>query len=271
MRELAYDGMKHKHQPTQLGNPRQLTINQHVMPRRSIARFTDGGVIRVVSLPYGAVKERHPEHEVFCVKRLWDQRAETTGSRQIEVAYQHIADAAVNGRRTFIGEEQEAITDMFFLWKARFETKDEEREDIYVNGLSGSVLDLDQQELLESKGCMYVLDGGRMPRRFMNGVSLRMRIDSDRILSGPINWGVLEASEGEFIVPDTTRSVTLMPISPKLCFIGGQGSLFLDFDAVAEANALLRSLAVGYYFARDLGVCPIRKLTRPFERLLMNP
>lgn len=241
------------------------------MPRRSIARFTDGGVVKVVSLPYAAVKERHPEHEVFCVKRLWDQKAETTGSHRIEVAYQHIADAAVNGCRTFTVEQQEAITEMFLLWKARFETKDEDREDIYANGITGSVLDLDQQEMLESKGCMFMLEGGRLPRRFMNGIRLRMRIDHDRVYSGPINWGILEASDGEFIVPDTTRHVTLMPISPKLCFMGGQTSLCLKFEAVAETNALLRSLAVGYYFARDLEVCPMKKLTIPFEHLLMNP
>jgi hypothetical protein len=268
---LAYERMKYKHQPTQPGNPRQLTINQHVMPRSSIARFTDGDVVEVVSLQYDAVKARHPGHEVFCVKRLWDQKAETIGSRQIEGAYQQIADAAVNGCRTFTKEQHEAITEMFFLWKARFETKGEDREDIYANGITGSALDLDQQEILESKGVMFMLEGGRMPRRFMNGIGLRMRIDYDRIHSGSINWGILEAIEGEFIVPDTTGSVRLMPISPKLCFMGGQTNIRLNFEAVAETNAFLRTLAVDYYFARDLKVCPVRKLTRPFEYLLTNP
>lgn len=263
--------MKDKHQPTQPGNPRQLTINQHVMPRRSIARFTDDGEVSVVSLPYGSIKKRHPEHGIFCVKRLWDQKAETTGSRRIEVTYQHIADAVVNGRRTFTDEQQEAITEMFFLWTARHETKAEDREDIYANGITGSDFDLDQQEILESNGCIFMLPGGRMPRRFMNGISLRVRMDNDRIHAGPVHWGVLEAKEAEFIVPDTTGGVTLMPISPKLCFMGGQESLCLDFDAVAEANGLMRSRAEAYYFARDLRVSPIKKLTLPLARLLMNP
>jgi len=268
---LAYGRMKHKHQPTQPGNPRQLTINQHVMPRRSIARFTDGGVVKVVSLPYNAVKKRHPEHVVFCVKRLWDQKAETIGSRRIEAAYQDVADATVNGCRTFTNEQQKAITEMFFLWKARYETKGEDREDIYANGITGSDLDLDQQEILENKGCIFMLPGGRMPRRFMNGISLRVRMDNDRIHAGPINWGVVEAKEGEFIVPDTTGGVTLMPISPKLCLTGGQTNICINFEAVAETNALLRSLAVGYYFARDLEVCPMKKLTIPLECLWMTP
>lgn len=263
--------MRHKHQATQPGNPHNLTIDQHVMPRRSIARFTENGVVKVVSLPYGTVRDRHPRHEVFCVKRLWDQRAETTGSHQIEEAYQHIADAAVHGCRTFSDEQHEAITEMFFLWKARFETKGEDREDIYANGVTGRVLDLDQQEILESKGYIYLLDGGRMPRRFMNGISLRIRMDNDRIRSGSIEWGILEASDCEFIVPDTTGNTKLMPISPKLCFAGDMGCHSLNFDAVAKTNALLRSLAVGYYFAKNLDRCPMRKLTMPFERLLSNP
>lgn len=263
--------MNDKHQPTQPGNPRQLTINQHVMPRRSIARFTDAGVVRVVSLPYGTVKERHPEHGVFCVKRLWDQRAETTGSHRIETTFQRIADAAVTGRRSFTGEEQEAITEMFFLWKARADTKDEDPEDIYVNGLTGTDLDLNRQEILEKNGCIFILPGGRMPRRFMNGISLRVRMDIDRNHTGQIHWGVLEAIEGEFIVPDTTGGATLMPISPRLCLMGNQASLRLNFAAVAEVNALMRSRAIGYYFARDLAISPIRKLTLPLVNLLTNP
>lgn len=262
--------MKHKHQPTQAGNPHQLTLDQHVMPRRSIARFTDAGLVQVLSLPYGTVRERHPKHEVFCVKRLWDQRAETTGSHRIEEAYQHIADAVVNGLRTFTDVQHEAITEMFYLWNARFETRCGGREDVYVNGVTGSALDLDQQEILESNGYMFMLEDGRMPKRFLNGIGLRMKMDRDWICSGGIKWSILEAKVGEFLVPDNSGSSKLMPISPKLCFAGDMESRRLSFDELAETNALLRSLAVGYYFARDLQVCYMRKLTMPFEHLVLK-
>lgn len=262
--------MKRTHQPTQAGNPHQLTIAQHVMPRRSIARFTNEGVVMVVSLPYGTVKTRHPTHDVFCVKRLWDQKAETIGSHRIEECYQRIADAVVAGSRTFSDEQHYAISEMFYLWKARFQTKAQDSEDVYAKGVIGSALDLDQQEILERNGYVFMLEGGRIPRRFMNGIGLRIRMDNDHTTSGPTKWGVLEAIDGEFIVPDTCGSTKLLPINPKLCFAGNIGSHDLDFNAVAETNALMRSLAVGYYFARDLGACPIRKMTLPLERVVLG-
>ena len=256
-----------RHESPQPGNPHQLTIDQHVLPRRSIARFAESGMVEVTKLPFGSVRRLHPKHETFCATRVWDQKAETVGSHRIEENFQLVADAVIRGLRSFGGEQNAAISEMFFLWRGRFEAMEESREDLVLNGITGEELSKDSQEFLERSGVTYLLPGGRLPRRFFNGIRLRRKIDRDLNAAGPIQWGVIEATAGEFIVPDTTAHYLLMPISPTIFLGGGSANVQLAFEGVAETNSLLRSLAVGYYFARQLNACPIRKLTLPWTGL----
>lgn len=262
--------MKKNYVLTQAGNPHNLTVNQHVMPRRSIDRFTRNGEVEVVMLPYGKRAKRHPKNELFCVKRLWDQKAETTGSHSDEEAYIRVADYVLSGGRALSLKQQEAVTEMFLLWRARCRAKQQPAKDEILNGVAGTKLTQNEQEILESKGFTFVDENGRMPSRFLNGALMRIARDRDYIELGSISWGILEATEGEFLVPDNCGSSLLMPLSPKICFGGNMKSQRLSLDELAETNSFLRSLAVSYYFGSDLNACLIKKLTIPLERLIIK-
>lgn len=262
--------MKQKHVLTQAGNPHNLTVNQHVMPRRSIERFARNGEVEVFTLQYGKKAKRHPKNELFCVKRLWDQREETIGSHSTEEAYLRVADHVLSGGRELSLAQQEAVTEMFFLWRARCRAKQQPAKDEVLKGVEGTKLTQDEQEILESKGVIYLDEEGRVPSRFLNGVLMRITKDRDHFDLGPINWGILEATEGEFLVPDNCGSALLMPLSPKICFGGNMRSQRLSLDELAKTNSFLRSLAVSYYFGRDLNACLIKKMTIPLERLIIK-
>ncbi|GAL21792.1 hypothetical protein JCM19235_1614 [Vibrio maritimus] len=45
-------------------------------------------------------------------------------------------------------------------------------QDITLNGISGSGVTAEEEEILESKGAMFVRDGGKVPSRFMTGTQV---------------------------------------------------------------------------------------------------
>ena len=129
--------------------------------------------------------------------------------------------------------------------------------DAVLNGVSGSGLTKKQEEILESKGCSFVRDGGVVPARFMTGVQVLRRLDMNRPRLQNIKWGLLEAKEGEFIVADSYNDLTFMPISPTLAFCAGCQDIKIDKVGVINANKQSIEKSRGFYFARDFSECPI--------------
>ena len=70
-----------------------------------------------------------------------------------------------------------------------------------------------------------------------------------------IKWGMLTASEGEFLVPDNFSKVHIVPVSPQLCFAAGYDSQAIGLSIVSHINSLAISNADRYIFARDFQKC----------------
>jgi hypothetical protein len=74
-----------RHEKPQKKNRRFLTVNQHVFPLASIARFANTeGRVSLHDLARSKVRFPKPDHDIFCAKRAWDQRAERGYMKEIE-------------------------------------------------------------------------------------------------------------------------------------------------------------------------------------------
>jgi hypothetical protein len=252
-----------RHEKTQRGNPHRLTINQHVLPRKSIERFAENGMVQVNRLSNSEALLLSPDNPFFCAMRAWDQKAETVGSHSTENAFQAVVDAISTGHKeTQIAKRDEAITGMYLLWKIRYLAKENRHEDVTIKGVTPDKnMDKNTEEILESKGYVFARSDGAMPGRFMAGIKILIGMDNHMLQMQGVRWGLLTASEGEFIVPDVALTRWVMPVSPKHYLLANMPDRIASYGLVAEFNSMLVESAQKYYFARDLAVCPIKKRT----------
>ena len=108
---------------TQKGNPHQLTLRQHCFPKRSIDRFTnEDGKVDVHLIRATKTVLLNSDNGIICAHRIWDERAESGFMKEIEDAYQDLADRVAYGRliRRFSAKEQQIVTNMYLLWNIRW-------------------------------------------------------------------------------------------------------------------------------------------------------
>lgn len=86
----------------------QLTKHQHIVPSKSISRFCDpSGFVWVKHRQKQSIFPSKPRNRgVFCVKRAWEERSENGHKKNIEDAYQEIADAICSGELTTLNQDQ---------------------------------------------------------------------------------------------------------------------------------------------------------------------
>ena len=260
-----------KFEPTQPGNPHQLTIKQHMFPAASIRRFTDSsGVVEVFIKKQSCVVRLKPNNSIFCAQRVWDQKTENGVGKRIEDRFQALAHAIENGKVTTIGIFEKRIVEEFFsLWRTRQKLRLEGLEDIRVNGITGDVLTNDQQEILERKHAMYATDGVMKGRLL---ASVHVFGYQDRFIhdNKDMRWGIARSSSAEFIVQDCFEDMMIIPVSSRIAIVADQPDSRLTPDQVAVINQSAIDRTSGYYFARRLSVTPIiREAYPPFERLLI--
>lgn len=72
-------------------------------------------------------------------------------------------------------------------------------------------------------------------------------------------WELLQADEGEFVVPDNFFELYAVPLSPTTLLWAHDGfpSGRLDRLAVTAINGEAVATSVEYFFARDLSLCPL--------------
>jgi hypothetical protein len=242
----------------QKGNPHKLPIWQHVLSARSIKRFTgpDGNV---------AVKRCQSKHEfrvppddrLFCVQRSWDRRSETGYMKQIEDEFQILADAVMGGLRTIDVEKSRIITRFFALWCSRFRQRYSPTPDHAIYGVAGECLSKDQEEMLERNHIGFFRAHQTMPGRFVSGLQIQIAIDQLETHFRGCHWGVVGASEGEFLVPDTFGVRVAVPLSPTICLFSGCENMELSMREIAKLNRLAVQSAKDYHFARDFNLCPV--------------
>lgn len=254
---------------TQRSNPHQLTVNQHILPRRSIERFSgQGGFVQLRRIGNEGYINVPPQNPLFCAKRVWDQRAETTLSRDTEAAFQGVADQLVESSLLSLRDDMHiAVTEMYLLWRHRALFARSPFEDMKIK-IVGTERELskDSEEYLEAGGVFFTRKDGTIPGRFITGINLQRAIDMDLCAGADkMRWGVVRAPAGiEFLVPDAFVDQPVMPVSPKVCLVSGLPDCQLSLSGVGLLNREALLSAHGYWFARSLECCPVWNRTLPW-------
>lgn len=242
------------YEPTSKKNPRQLTIEQHYHTAHAIAKFYDhNNMVEVKIISTGEIVRRNKRAKIFCTKRTWDQRAERGYMVPIETAFHQEIDSI----KPFNERNHEVISRYCLLWRLRHDFHLSENNDTTLDSISGSGLTKEQEEIVESKNGSFVRDGGMVPVRFSSGLKIQISLDRDWHTCSHFKWGLIESTEGEFIVADGYGNFAFIPISPKLAFWAGKTDQKINRQQLAEINNYSIGQAKEYYFARKLSECPI--------------
>lgn len=196
-----------------------------------------------------------PRNKMFCVNRVWDQRAEQGFGKKIEDSYQSLVERVlVSGTRSLSNKDNEIISMFYALWC--FRSTIEKYDDAMSGNLEGITcknLTAEEKLNLELKHAIYIEEGGVVPMHFKRGRSMQMAIDYFISRNSHLNWFISESRLLEFIVSDNPRGEFIIPFTPSLCFICMFNVPVLSSEEVSRLNmnAIMRSKS--YYFARNLG------------------
>ncbi|QJQ03436.1 hypothetical protein C798_25325 [Herbaspirillum rubrisubalbicans Os34] len=253
--------IRKKPRPVQKGNPHNLTVKQHIFPRKGLQRFAMEDVVRVRLIGKQEPIFCKTGDTLFCANRAWDQRSEVFHSRDIEVDFAQLTDKLISGEVRKLDSAMNLIaTDFYDLMDERYKAHITPYEDETFVGISANDLSLDEQELLESKGIMFVGPEGTMSGRTIAGIHMMGRRMYRRRIDVPL-WGIWHAQGGEFIVPDNFSENMCIPVSPSIWLMAEKGSLTLNFREVAQLNAFHLYRAHRYAFARDFDFAPVYRRT----------
>jgi hypothetical protein len=248
-----------KLEKTRPQNPNRLTVKQHVFPLKSIERFTGQGKrVAVYDIHRNEVFRARSENSVFLAYRAWDQRAESGYMKRIEDEFQNVVVPIIDGKVQAVAPEARAFIDrMYALWYTRSRQREIEAAEIQLNVSPGNDYTKEQEENLEKNGYLFVRKSGGMPGRQVNGVELEMRANhlAHALSTSVTRWGVISTQSGEFIVPDVPWH-GVIPLTPRLALVQSAPDGMITERNLAEINLAMRSLSQGYFFARDLSICP---------------
>jgi hypothetical protein len=249
--------MRQKFEKPQKGS--RLTIKQHVWPVASIARFADAtGRVNLFDRVRNKVRPATPKDDIFCAKRVWDQKAEVSFMKHIEDDFQGLADEIITGKVTAPDPKQKVIVDAFYaLWRARAEHRTA-GDPISFKNVTGHRWTKDQEEDFERHGVSFIREGGVMPDRFLRGRRIQSEIDALLPELSSAQWGIMRAQAGHLIVPDHPGPTPIIPITPTLCLCWGQiGPANITWQQLAVINRHLNLAGRLYLVAQDLAQCPL--------------
>jgi hypothetical protein len=246
----------------QKGNPHKLTIDQHIFPKASIARFTnDSGFVHVLKKNGEKDLWLRPGNSYFCARRLWDQKAESVFMRDIEHRYQKVAENIIAGGVTKLDDSMNsAVTDMYLLWCLRHERFLNPLPDIRLKMVDQErEISIDTQEILEANGNMFVSPDNSIASRFLTGISIMFDMGREREQMADKKWGIVKSTHAEFLVPDNFAALSVLPLSPTILLMAGYENQEIGFHHVADINGQAIHSSSRFYFARDFSACPILK------------
>ena len=241
----------------QKGNPHQLPIRQHSFPAKSISRFCkDSGGVEVVFKEKELTKQLRPTDPPFVVKQSWDAKAEAH-FKEIEDPFQAMVDQIElhNTNSTNIINHG-IVSRMYASWYARAHfQKFEDQQLLGVIGPAKSYSE-DEREQLEKAGVVSIDGENKIAGRQMAWPHLLRHMDLiERDLSNR-EWGLLNSSVGEFIVPDKPPAdLIALPLTPTRMLVLDYPSQTIPLIAVAQINQSFLESAETYYFAREINKC----------------
>lgn len=176
--------------------------------------------------------------------------------RQIEDAFQKLAARVAVGKVMKFDASEKAKIDYFFsLWCMRSSYKNAVGEDVHLNAVTGHDWTKDQEERFEKTFHYFLRKDGKLPARMINGMRIQRGIDDYVSQLCDINWAIVRAQHGNFLVPDRPAHLCI-PITPTICLIAGEKSGIIVQEDVGFLNGILREASQDYFFARDLTCCP---------------
>jgi hypothetical protein len=234
---------------TQKGNPHRLTREQHVIPVATLRRFAQSDGRVEVHLRDGRIVKLPVDNQLFCVERLWDQRAEAGYMKKIEDEFQALVDGLEAGRSGPLAtEEHRCITRFWGLWHWRNHFIDSPLEDTQLKGIVGESLTLDKKEILESRWYAFAVGDGKIPARMMTGLQIQVAIDRYEMVNGGKCWGVLRSLVLPLVIGDRPGNLMSLPASPRLLLAAdnsdGELTQYEAFRANRAALSLSRNFAV---------------------------
>lgn len=241
-----------KYAKPQAGNPHKITVKQHVLPRKSIARFAaSDGLVSVYLCKYRKTVRLAAEDALFCARRVWHQNAEVGYCKRIEDSFQSLGEQILGGYNySQSSKDNETVSLFYSLCRLRAELKSNPPETIKSPiDLLGTVLTKDEEEILEKKGYYFCKEDG-MPSQHWAAMQLQVRIS--RLIPSDTIWGLAQSTNLEFLVPDSFGDIGIVPLSPTLCFVANSPSGNITDDNVAIINKIAIEKSTEYYFARNL-------------------
>lgn len=235
------------------GNPNELAIRQHVIPVRTLERFADdNGCVQVRSAKTTKALTLRPTNKFFTLARVWDQRAETGWMKQIEDCFQTLADNILSGRLEFIVDDDAwTVAHYYSLWYWRSRQMPQIETEFQAKGLTGTSLTLEEEERLEKNHVMFMRAGGRMPSRFLTGISLQVRVDQYAHQIKDWTWGVIQAQAGEFLMPDVP-SHGFVPLTPKVVLAANHPNGTILKSNLKKINTVFLAYIWQYFVARNI-------------------
>ena len=200
-----------------------------------------------------------PDDDIFCAKRIWDQRAEIGFMKSIEDNFQTLADQIIADKLIIIDSAQKVVVDAFYaLWRARAEYRMTAADPISFKNVTGHSWTKDQEEHFEKHGFWFIREDGTMPDRFLRGLRIQWQIDACLTNLSGAQWGIMRAKTGHLIVPDHPGASPIIPLTPTLCLCWGQtGITNATWRQVAVINRYFNLTGRQYLFAHDLAQCPL--------------
>lgn len=242
------------YEPTMKRNPRKLTVDQHFHTAHAISKFYDNdGKVEMKMVGSEGIERRHKRAKIFCTKRTWDQRAEHGYMLDIETAFHDELD----NLKEFSDRNHEALSRYHLLRRLRHQFHQADCQDLVLNGVTGSGLTKEQEEIVESKGGAFFRDEGVVVSRLVSGLEIQISLDCFWHNYSHIKWGLIQAKEGEFIVADAYHHVPFMPVSPKMAFLAGAKDQVISRIEIGKLNKKSIAVSHEYYFARKLSACPV--------------
>lgn len=240
-----------KHEKPQAGNPNQLTVNQHLLPRASIERFTNHD--NMVEVRRGDLTFKADDrNSIFCARRVWDQKAEE-GYLELERDFQVLAGKIIENPSHVLSAEENGLASKFFaLVCARTVARRNPIPDTeFQEATPVSKLDKDLLEKLEKLGYVTLNQSGQIPGRMIAGPQIRIQMDYCLEELNGAMWHVAISESDEFLVSDSIDRVPVIPICPTLMLRRDKGGVF-DAEEVKAYNELVRSEHDSYYFGKTV-------------------
>ena len=239
----------------QKGNPHELTVKQHCFPRRSIERFANkDGIVNVWLKDQGKSIPARPEDQVFCAHWVWDQRAESGFMREVEDAYQALAAEIAQGRivRRLRTGENNAVTEMYALWWVRSKWRGAPVEDQPLKNVIELAHEFsqDEREHMEKLGVSVVRPDLKLEGRHIASGVLQLNFFELRNTLKRQRWAVLKSASAEFVVPDASDE-RVLPVTPQVCLVAGEGYRIAQESRVAAMNAEAIRGSERYFFSRS--------------------